>query len=611
MVRKIVNGAGIALLALLAVFPLAFRVVAELTGISILSSDLVQVNLVFMFAGIAGIITSLEGKQLNLGVINDALPLKARRFVGPVQTAISVSILSALFLASFSELFMAFPDGDSVWGIPLTVIFAALPVMFLGMIAIPLKRRGTRISAIVGVLVGLFVASGPIAGILFYVFHIESIPLLASAFELWMALADKLLWPLVVLLVLSALFGAPIYIVLAGIAYVSFSQGGGYVEMVPLETYGILTDKSIAAIPLFTLAGLILAEGSAGKRLLDVVKSSVGWLRGGPVIAAVIVATFFTTFTGASGVTILALGSLLTVILTGSGYSRDNAESLVTASSSIGMLFPPSLAIIIYGSTNIFSVDIYDLFKGAIIPGVLMAASMIAMGIARDKTSERLPFSGRELARSLAAGAPELFLPVAIVVGYFSGLLSLIETAAFTACYAFVLEVFVRRDYSMRDSVKTILKSVPVAGGVLVIIGAAKGLAYFMIDAGVPNMLTAFVVSFVHSKYLFLFLLNLLLLVVGCLMDLYSAILVVSPLIIPVAESFGINPVHTGVIFLTNLALGFLTPPVGINLFIASYTFEKPIMKIVRSILPFLILQFMILMLVTYVPWFSTVLISH
>ena len=238
MVRKIVNGAGIALLALLAVFPLAFRVVAELTGISILSSDLVQVNLVFMFAGIAGIITSLEGKQLNLGVINDALPLKARRFVGPVQTAISVSILSALFLASFSELFMAFPDGGSVWGVPLTVVFSALPIMFLGMIAIPLKRRGTRISAVVGVLVGLFVASGPIAGILFYLFHIESIPLLASAFELWMALADKLLWPLVVLLVLSALFGAPIYIVLAGIAYVSFSQGGGYVEMVPLEAYG-------------------------------------------------------------------------------------------------------------------------------------------------------------------------------------------------------------------------------------------------------------------------------------------------------------------------------------------------------------------------------------
>ena len=611
MLRKIINGAGIALLALLAVFPLAFRIVAQVTGISILSSDLVQVNLVFMFAGFAGIITSLEKKQLNLGIINDALPPRARKIVGPIQTAITVSILSALFLAAFSELFMAFPAGDKIWGVPLTVIFASLPVMYLGMVAIPLWRGKSRIAAIIGVAIGLFVASGPVSGILYYVFHLENIAFLANAFNAWMLIAAKLFWPLIGLLILSAIFGAPIFVVLAGIAYIAFSQGGGYVEMIPLEAYGILTDKSIAAIPLFTLAGLILAEGSAGKRLLNVVKSSVGWLRGGPVIAAVLVATFFTTFTGASGVTILALGSLLTVILTGSGYSRDNAESLVTASGSIGMLFPPSLAIIIYGSTNIFSVDIYDLFKGAILPGVLMAVSMIVMGIARDKTSKRMPFSGRELASSLGHGAPELFLPFAIVIGYFSGLLSLIETAAFTACYAFVLEVFIRRDYSLRDSVKTILKSIPVAGGVLVIIGAAKGLAYFMIDAGVPNTLTALVISFVHSKYLFLFLLNILLLIVGCLMDLYSAILVVSPLIIPVAESFGINPVHTGVIFLTNLALGFLTPPVGINLFIASYTFEKPIMKIVRNILPFLFVQFLILMLVTYVPWFSTALIAH
>lgn len=611
MARKLINAAGIALLALLAIFPLAFRAIAGFTGISILSSDLVQVNLVFMFAGIAGIITSLDNKQLNLGIINDALPAKAKKIIGPIQTVITVSVISALFLASFSELYMAFPDGDKLWGIPLTVIFAALPFMYFVMIAIPIKRSKSRISVLIGIAIGLFVASGPIAGILYYVFHLENIAFLTNAFNFWMLMAGKLFWPLVVLLILSAVFGAPIFIVLAGIAYVAFSQGGGYVEMIPLEAYGILTDKSIAAIPLFTLAGLILAEGSAGRRLLEVVKSSVGWLRGGPVIAAVLVATFFTTFTGASGVTILALGTLLTVILTGSGYSKDNAESLVTASGSIGMLFPPSLAIIIYGSTNIFSVDIYDLFKGAILPGVLMAVSMIIMGVARDKTSKRLPFSARELASALFHGAPELFLPFAIVIGFFSGFFSLIETAAFTACYAFILEVFVRRDFSIRTSFGTILKSIPVAGGVLVIIGASKGLAYFMIDAGVPNILTALVISLVHSKYLFLFLLNILLLIVGCLMDLYSAILVVSPLIIPVAESFGINPVHTGVIFLTNLALGFLTPPVGINLFIASYTFEKPIMKIVKNILPFLLVQFFILMLVTYIPWFSTALISH
>jgi len=611
MPRKIINVTGVFLLSLLAVFPIAFRLVAELTGISILSADLVQVNLVFMFAGIAGIITSIENKQLNLGVINEALPYRIKRFVDPIQTVITTAILSALFLAAFSEFFMVFKDGEKVWGVPLKVVFAALPAMYLVMVAIPLKKHKSKIATIVGIAIGLLIASGPLSGILYFIFHLENLTVLSGIFNFWILVAGKILWPLVILLVLAAAFGAPIFIVLAGIAYIAFSQGGGYVEMIPLESYGILTDKSIAAIPLFTLAGLILAEGSAGRRLLDVVKNSVGWLRGGPVIAAVIVATFFTTFTGASGVTILALGTLLTVILTGSGYSRDNAESLVTASGSIGMLFPPSLAIIIYGSTNIFSVDIYELFKGAFLPGVLMAVSMIVLGIMRDKSSVRMKFSPRELGSSVYHGIGELLLPIGIVVGYFSGFLSLIETAAFTACYAFVLEVFVRRDFSFRDAYRVILKGIPIAGGVLVIIGAAKGLAYFMIDAGVPNMLTDLVLSFVHSKYVFLLLLNLLLLVVGCLMDLYSAILVVSPLIIPVAESFGIDPVHTGVIFLTNLALGFLTPPVGMNLFIASFTFDKPVMKVVKTIMPFLIAQFAILMLVTYVPWFTMVLVGR
>lgn len=609
MIKKAVNISGLALLALLAAFPLLFRVLSAAFGISIPSTDLVLVNIVFMFAGAAGIITSGSNRHLNLGVVNDALSPRARSFIAPIQEAISTSVLTALFLSSFSELFMAFQPGERLWGIPLVLIFAALPVMFLGMLAISIKRSKARIGSFVGALVGFLIATGPVCGIFFYLFKVESIPALQSVFNAWLLVSDVLLWPFVLLLVASAIFGVPIFIVLSGIAYVSFSQGGGYVEMIPLEYYGILTDKSIAAVPLFTLAGYLLAEGSAGRRLLNVVKSGVGWLKGGPVIATVLVATFFTTFTGASGVTILALGGLLTLILTGSGYKKGEAESLVTASGSIGMLFPPSLAIIIYGTTNIFSVDIFALFKGAVIPGALMALSMILLAIFKNRSVRREAFSVRELGSSLFHGSAELLLPIGIVVGYFTGFLSLIETAAFAAVYSFALEVFIRRDYSVKAAAKVILKSIPVAGGILVIIGAAKGLAFFMIDAGVPFMLTDFVMTFVQSKYVFLFLLNILLLVVGCLMDLYSAILVVSPLIMPVAESFGIHPVHTGVIFLTNLALGFLTPPVGMNLFIASYTFNRPIMKIVKDILPYLLVQFVILMLVTYVPWFSTVLL--
>jgi tripartite ATP-independent transporter DctM subunit len=617
MVRKplglSVKVSALFFIALLSVLPLAFKAISLAAGITLPSADRLILNVVFIFACLAGLITSGADRHLNLAVINDILSDRLKGLVNPFKSAFSSAVLTAIFMASFSELFMAFPPEDTLWGIPLTLLFAVQPISFLGMLVISMIKRphgkGTLVASLVGVILGLLVSTGPLSGVLFFLLKIENASALQAVFEGWAAVANVFLWPFVALSVIAALLGTPIFIVLSGIAYVAFSQGGGYVEMISLEHYGILTDKSIAAIPLFTLAGFLLAEGSAGRRLLEVVRASVGWIKGGPVIAAVIVATIFTTFTGASGVTILALGTLLTVILTGSGYKKDDAESIVTASGSLGMLFPPSLAIIIFGTTNIFSVDIFDLFKGAIIPGALMAFAMVAFGIFKGRGITRSTFSARELAFSAKDGFAEILLPVGIGAGYFSGFLSLIETAAFAALYSFVLEVFIRKDYTLRAAARTILSSVPVAGGVLVIIGAAKGLAFFLIDAGVPFMLTEFVMTFVESKYLFLFLLNLLLLVVGCLMDLYSAILVVSPLIMPVAESFGIHPVHTGVIFLTNLALGFLTPPVGMNLFIASYTFNKPIVRIVRNILPYLAIQFFILMLVTYVPAFSLALI--
>lgn len=609
MKQKAIRFTGVFLLLILAIFPLLFRIITATTGISILSADLVQVNLVFMFAAIAGVITSADNKQLSLGVLNEILPFRIKKIVSPIQSSITTTILTALFLSSFSEFFMIFQPGEAIWGIPLQLVFAFLPLMYLGMLYLAITKKPHKIAASIGILLGIFVASGPIAGILWSISGKDLLPFATTLFNFWISVSNVLFWPLVLFLIISAAFGVPLFIVMSGIAYVAFSQGGGYVEMIPLENYGILTDKSIAAIPLFTLAGYLLANGSAGTRLLEVVKQSVGWLRGGPVIAVVIVATFFTTFTGASGVTILALGGILTLILSGNGYPQEKAESLVTASGSIGMLFPPSLAIIIYGTTNIFSVDVFDLFKGALIPGILMALSMIAIGIYSDKSSQRTQFSPKALFIATKESFAEILLPIGVFVGFFSGFFSLIETAAFSAVYAFILEVWIRKDFSLRNAGNTILKSIPVAGGVLIIIGAAKALAYFLVDAGIPFMLTDLVLTFVHSKYLFLFLLNVLLLLVGCVMDLYSAILVISPLIIPVAESFGIHPVHTGVIFLTNLALGFLTPPVGMNLFIASYTFERPVIKLVKNILPYLAIQAVILLLITYIPWFSLALL--
>jgi len=614
--KKILTGFVLTITAVLIVLPFISHIAADL-GNNSLEFERLIVQLVFVFACLAGIITTIEKKQLNIEAFTSKLDKKLQAIVQGAISCVNIAILTAVFFSVFPNYNMLSSE-DHVLYIPIKIFFSALPPMYFIMLALEIKRHKCIVSSVAGLLIGLLISTGSILGLLNLVFgswypeiNDSNLAILLSGIsESVQIFSENAIWLIVLIFTVFSLFGMPLYIVLSGLAYFAFMTTGGYVESIPMETYTILTDTSIAAIPLFTVAGYLLAGGSAGKRLLDFVKSSVGCIRGGVVIAAVLVATFFTTFTGASGVTILALGGILSVILKGSGYSEDDSEALITASGSIGLLLPPSLAVIVYGATNFMTVNIFDLFKGAILPGALLALSMMVIGIIKDKNSKRIRFSREALFQSLKAGFFELLLPILIAIVYFGGYFSLFETAAFTVLYSFVLEVFIRKDFNVKKSFNIILQSIPVAGGVLVIIGAAKGLALFLVYAGIPEMLSDFAITFVGSKVLFLLLLNILLLVVGCIMDLYSAILVVSPLIIPVAESFGIHPVHTGVIFLTNLALGFLTPPIGMNLFIASYTFKKPVIKIVKNILPYLAVQFIILLLITYIPWFSMAFIK-
>ena len=606
--RKTVNILILFLAGVLAILPIIFWGITEIGGVAIMDGERFIIHAVFVFACFAGIITSADHRQLNIEVFNLRLSESLKSTVGSINNGISIAVLTALFFACFPNILTVIDTGDILWGIPVRFLFLALPLMFLAQLVLQIRENKRLLSSLLGLSAGLFVSCGSLASIAYTVFGTESAALTACA-SMWAAVSAKLLVPFVLAFIVAALFGLPLFIVLLAITYTAFSQGGGYVDVVPLEMYHILTDSSIAAIPLFTVAGCLLAEGSAGKRLMELVRSSVGWLRGGVIISSVLVLTFFTTFTGASGVTILALGPLLSLILTGNDYSEDDAESLITASGSLGILFPPSMAIIIFGVTNIMTVDIFDVFRGAVLPGLLLTISMIIIGVVRDRSKKRIPFSWKELKTAFCASFFELLLPVFIIALYFSGLFSLLQTAAFTVLYTCVLEIIIRRDFSWKAAAGLILKSIPVAGGVLIIIGAAKGLAYYLIDANVPALLTDIVQTYIHSKYVFLFLLNILLIFVGCIMDLYSAILVVSPLVMPIAESFGIHPIHTGVIFLMNMALGFLTPPIGMDLFIASYTFNKPVIKIVKNILPYLGIQCIILLLVTYIPWFTTVLL--
>lgn len=606
--RKIVNVFVLFLVGILVILPLLFFFISEIGGSPIIDGERLIIHAVFIFSCFAGIITSADNKQLNIEVFSLKLSGRPKAVIAGINNGITTAILTALFFACFPNMLAVIDPTDRLWGVPIRFIFAALPLMFAAQVFLTIRKRSMLPSSLLGLAAGLVISCGSIA-VIVYTFTGAEWTWLTSCGVLWTTMSTHLLVPLVLILIAAALFGLPLFVVLLAITYTAFSQGGGYVDVIPLEMYHILTDSSIAAIPLFTIAGCLLAEGSAGKRLMELVRSSVGWIRGGVIIASVLVLAFFTTFTGASGVTILALGPLLSLILTGNGYSEDDAESLITASGSLGILFPPSLAIIIFGVTNIMTVDIFAVFRGAIIPGLLLTLSMIVIGIIRDRSKKRIPFSWSVLGHAFLGSFFELLLPVFIIVFYFSGLFSLLQTAAFTVLYTCILEIGIRRDFSWEKATTFVLKSIPIAGGVLIIIGAAKGLAYYLIDANVPAILTDIVQTYIHSKYVFLLLLNILLLFVGCIMDLYSAILVVSPLVLPIAESFGIHPIHTGVIFLMNLALGFLTPPIGMDLFIASYTFNRPVIKIVKNILPYLGIQCIILLLVTYIPWLTTVLL--
>lgn len=617
MLKKIENYISTFLVALLAILPIVLKIIQGALKIPVMGADMAMVNFVFLFSCIAGIVTWREDRHLNLASFTDKFPVWFQKGAGEFMSAVTVAVLTALFLNCICQLSNSLQFTETYWGISTKIFFAILPLCYLAMIIMKTvsKIKGSEkpqfawISIAIGLLIAFFISQGSITGFLYYTFGIEELPALYAINDWWIIFSHKLLWVFVILFIFLAFLGLPLFLVLGGISYILFSQSGGYVDVIPLETYRILTERNIAAIPLFTIAGYILSQSSAGKRYVDVFKSLFGWFRGGSVVAAVIVTTFFSTFTGVSGVTILALGGLLTVVLTGTGYDKDRAESLVTSSGAIGLLFPPSAAIIMYASTNYFSVDVIELFKGAVIPGLILAIAMIGVGVFFDKQKERPAFDIKEIGKALWHCIPELLMPAFICLFYFKGVFDLFEVSAFSVLYAFILSTFIRKDFDFKKSVEVISSSVPVSGGVLFILGAASGISYFMMDANIPFILTEFINQYVHSPFVFLILMNIFLLIIGCLMDMFSAILIVSPLLLPIAESFGIAPVQAAVIFLLNLSIGFLTPPVGMDLFIASYAFNKPLPKVIKGMLPFFIAQIIVLLLITYIPWFTLVLL--
>ena len=411
-------------------------------------------------------------------------------------------------------------------------------------------------------------------------------------------------------LVALALIGTPLFVVFGGLAIVLFAIAGIDIAAVVIEISRIGTNSVLISIPLFTFAGYMLAESGTPRRLIALSRAAVGWFKGGTAIVTIIVCAFFTSFTGVSGVTIIALGGLLLPMLIKDKYSEKFSLGLLTTSGSIGLLFPPSLLLILYGV--LAKVSISKLFIAGIVPGfiliVLFSAYAIKQGLV---TAEVEPFSFRKLVDALKGAIWEIPLPILVIWGIYSGTFTPSEAAILTAVYAFIVEVFIYKDLNIRHDVPRIIRaSMIVVGGIFVILGSAMGLTNYLVDEQVPMRILDWMKLYIREKWLFLLMLNIFLIIVGAVLDVFSALIVVLPLMVPIAKEFGIDPVHMAMIFLTNLEIGYNAPPAGINLFIASFRFRKPVMSLAKSALPFLLILAAVLMLITYVPDISLFMVK-
>ena len=411
----------------------------------------------------------------------------------------------------------------------------------------------------------------------------------------------------IMIIVLSIYNGAPIFVGLGGLAILMFWSDYTPISAIPAETYRIVVSPTLPTIPLFTLAGYILAESKASERLVDVFKELFGWIPGGTPVIIVLLCGFFTALTGGSGVTILALGGLLLPMLLKDGYSRSFSLGLITVSGAIGLLFPPSLPLIIYGVTA--GVSVKDVFIGGLAPGLLLIFLISSWSIYQGRKN-KVQLKRFMLKNALKVSWKtkwELFLPILILFGVFGGFATLVETAAITVIYVFVIEFFIYKDIELTALSRIVKECATLIGGVLIILGVAMGLTSYLVDAQIPMLILSWAKTAIANKYIFLLLLNIFLLIVGCLMDIFSAIIVIVPLIAPLGAHFGIEPVHLAIIFIANLELGFLTPPVGMNLFLSAYRFNEPMPKIYQATLPFFIIKLFAVGLITYLPFLTLV----
>ena len=407
------------------------------------------------------------------------------------------------------------------------------------------------------------------------------------------------------LLALLAILGAPLFAVIAASAMIGFHSQDSDLMIMAIEVQSIASMSFLAAIPLFTFAGYLLSESNAPKRLVRLTGAMLGWMPGGLALVCLAACAFFTAFTGASGVTIIALGAILYPALKQDGYGDRFNLGLVTSAGSLGLLFAPSLPLILYGV--VAEVSIENLFLAGILPGLLMLVMLsgYSLWVNRHIRQPLSTFSFREVGAALRESIWELPLPIVVLGGIYSGFFAVSEAAAVTALYVVIVEVLILREISLRDLPGIMRSSMVLVGGILIILAVSVASTSYMIDADIPQKLFEIVAELISSQTTFLILLLFFLLVLGAILDIFSAIVLVVPLILPIAAGYGINEVHLGIVFLAAMQLGYLTPPVGLNLFIASYRFEKPIMHVYSATFPFLLILMLSVILITFLPQLS------
>jgi tripartite ATP-independent transporter DctM subunit len=418
------------------------------------------------------------------------------------------------------------------------------------------------------------------------------------------------IWLIILVLLVLALAGAPLFTIIAAIGLLAFTAAGMDTSAMMIELYRLVDMPALIAVPLFTFAGFILAESKAPKRLLNLAQIFFGWMPGGLAIVALFSTAIFTAFSGASGVTIIALGGLIYPALIQQKYPEKFALGLVTTSGSLGLLFPPSLPIILY--SIIAAVNIDQLFLAGLVPGILLIIVLSLYGIRTGLAAHvpRIPFTWKGVYLALKEAAWEAPLPVVVIGGIYGGFFTATEAAAVTAAYVLIVEVFIHREVKFfSDLPRVIRESMILVGAILMMLGAALGVTNYLIDEQIPMKMFALISQYVSSKVIFLIILNLFILIMN-MVEIFSAIIIVVPLIVPVALQYGINPVHLGIIFLLNLEIGYMTPPLGLNLFLSSLRFNKPLPEVYRTVLPFFVLLVLVLLLITYVPELSLIFVN-